>query len=255
MPKTIAFAGKGGTDKTTIAALLIQGLLRRIPGPLLAIDADPAANLHLALGLSMPTTVGEIREDMAETAQKGELGVAISRHDYLTHEVQMALEEGEKVDLLAMGRPEGQGCYCAANHLLRTIIDKLGNTYQYIVVDNEAGMEHISRRTTRDVDMLLIISDPTIRGIKTAENISELADEIEVNVHQRMLVLNRVAGELPEPLQEAIDTMDLPLGCQIPADPKVNELDALGKPLIQLPTDSPSYRAIETLIEKILREL
>ncbi|MFV9674666.1 MAG: AAA family ATPase, partial [Anaerolineales bacterium] len=110
MPKTIALAGKGGTGKTTIAALLTQGLLRRISGPLLAIDADPAANLHLALGLPMPMTVGEIREDMSETAQKGELGVAISRHDYLTHEVQMALEEGEQVDLLAMGRPEGQGC-------------------------------------------------------------------------------------------------------------------------------------------------
>ena len=255
MPKTIALAGKGGTGKTTIAALLIQGLMRRISGPLLAIDADPAANLHLALGLPMPMTVGEIREDMSETAQKGELGVAISRHDYLIHEVQMALEEGEQVDLLAMGRPEGQGCYCAANHLLRTIIDTLGDTYKYIVVDNEAGMEHISRRTTRDVDMLLIVSDPTIRGIRTAENISDLAEEIEVNVHQKMLVLNRVTGELPKPLQEAIDAMDLQLGSVIPADPKVNELDALGKPLIQLTSDSPSFREIETLIEKVLREI
>ncbi len=255
MPKTIALAGKGGTGKTTIAALLTQGLMRRISGPLLAIDADPAANLHLALGLPMPMTVGEIREDMSETAQKGELGVAISRHDYLTHEVQMALEEGEQVDLLAMGRPEGQGCYCAANHLLRTIIDSLGDTYKYIVVDNEAGMEHISRRTTRDVDMLLIVSDPTIRGIRTAENISDLAEEIEVNVHHKILVLNRVTGELPEPLQEAIDAMDLQLGSVIPADPKVNELDALGKPLTQLTSDSPAFREIETLIEKILREI
>ena len=255
MPKTIALAGKGGTGKTTIAALLIQGLMRRIPGPLLAIDADPAANLHIALGLPMPTTVGEIREDMSETAQKGELGVAISRHDYLTHEVQMALEEGEQVDLLAMGRPEGQGCYCAANHMLRTVIDNIGDTYKYIVVDNEAGMEHISRRTTRDVDMLLIVSDPTIRGIRTAENISKLAEEIEVNVRQKMLVLNRVVGELPQPLQEAIDTMDLKLGSVIPADPEVNELDALGKPLTQLTNDSPSFREIDTLIEKILREI
>ena len=255
MPKTIALAGKGGTGKTTIAALLIQGLIRRISGPLLAIDADPAANLHIALGLPMPTTVGEIREEMSETAQKGELGVAISRHDYLTHEVQMALEEGEQIDLLAMGRPEGQGCYCAANHLLRTIIDNLGDTYKYIVVDNEAGMEHISRRTTRDVDLLLIVSDPTIRGIRTAESISELAEEIEVNVHQKMLVLNRVTGELPKPLQEAIDALALPLGSVIPADPMVNELDALGKPLIQLSSDSPSFLELEKLTDKILREI
>lgn len=255
MPKTIALAGKGGTGKTTIAALLIQSLLRRNSGPLLAIDADPAANLNMALGLPMPMTVGEIREDMSETAQRGELGVSISRHDYLTHEIQMALEEGEQVDLLGMGRPEGQGCYCAANHLLRTIVDNLGNTYQFVVVDNEAGMEHISRRTTRDVDMLLILSDPTIRGIKTAESISELAEDIEVNVHHKMLVLNRVTGELAEPLKEAIEAMDLQLGAIIPADPMVNELDAFGKPLIELDVDSPSYRELEKLTDKILREI
>jgi len=255
MPKTIALAGKGGTGKTTIAALLIQGLMRRIPGPLLAIDADPAANLHLALGLPMPTTVGEIREDMTVSAQKEQLGVAISRHDYLTHEVQMALEEGEQVDLLAMGRPEGQGCYCAANHMLRTVIDNIGDTYEYVVVDNEAGMEHISRRTTRDVDLLLIVSDPTIRGIKTAGHIGKLADEIEIDVRRKMLILNRVAGDLPDPLQEAVDELDLELGAVIPADDKVNELDALGRPLIQLNGDSPSYREIEALTEKILRDI
>lgn len=255
MTKTIALAGKGGTGKTTIAALLVQGIAKRVRGPLLAIDADPAANLHIALGLPMPMTVGEIREDMSETAQKGELGVAISRHDYLTHEIQMALEEGEKVDLLAMGRPEGQGCYCAANHLLRTIIDTLGDTYTHLVVDNEAGMEHISRRTTRDVDLLLIVSDPTIRGIKTAENIGKLADEIEVDVRRKMLILNRVTGDLPSPLQEAVDELNLELGAVIPADPKVNELDALGQPLIQLNGDSPVYHEMETLTEKILRDM
>ncbi len=255
MPKTIALAGKGGTGKTTIAALLIQGLMRRISGPLLAIDADPAANLHIALGLPMPTTVGDIREDMTVSAQKEQLGVAISRHDYLTHEVQMALEEGKQVDLLAMGRPEGQGCYCAANHMLRTVIDNIGDTYKYIVVDNEAGMEHISRRTTRDVDLLLIVSDPTIRGLRTAESISNLAEEIEIDVHRKMLILNRVAGDLPGTLQEAVDELDLELGAVIPADSKVNELDALGKPLIQLTSDSPSFRELETLIEKILREI
>jgi CO dehydrogenase maturation factor len=139
--------------------------------------------------------------------------------------------------------------------MLRTVIDNIGDTYKYVVVDNEAGMEHISRRTTRDVDLLLIVSDPTIRGIKTAGNISKLADEIEIDVRRKMLILNRVTGDLPGPLQEAVDELDLELGTVIPADPKVNELDALGKPLIQLTSDSPSFREVETLIEKILREI
>lgn len=255
MTKTIALAGKGGTGKTTVASLLIHSLLRRVGGPLLAIDADPATNLHLALGLSMPSTVGEIREDMAETAQAGELGVSISRHDYLTHEIRMALEEGEAVDLLAMGRPEGQGCYCAANHLLRTIIDDLGKNYPNIVVDNEAGMEHISRRTTRDVNLLLIVSDPTVRGLAAAKSIFEMAQDIEVNVHNTWLILNRVQGDIPEPLQAAIDELGIERCEIVPADPRVNELDALGLPLIQLNGDSPAFRAIEALTEEIQKTI
>ena len=255
MTKTIALAGKGGTGKTTVASLLIHSLLQRIKGPLLAIDADPATNLHLALGLTMPSTVGEIREDMAETAQAGELGVSISRHDYLTHEIRMAVEEGEAVDLLAMGRPEGQGCYCAANHLLRTIIDDLGKNYPYIVVDNEAGMEHISRRTTRDVDLLLIVSDPTVRGLAAAKSIHEMAQDIEVNVHNTWLILNRVQGEIPEPLQTAINELGIERCEIVPADPRVNELDALGQPLIQLNGDSPAFRAIEALTEEIQKTI
>jgi CO dehydrogenase maturation factor len=255
MTKTIALAGKGGTGKTTIASLLIHTLLQRVRGPLLAIDADPATNLHLALGLPMPTTVGDIREEMAETAQAGELGVSISRHDYLTHEIRMALEEGDAVDLLAMGRPEGQGCYCAANHLLRTIIDDLGKNYPYLVVDNEAGMEHISRRTTRDVDLLLIVSDPTVRGLAAARSIFELAQDIEVNVHHAWLILNRLLSKMPEPLQQAVDDLGVEETFTIPADPRVNELDALGKPLIQLNGDSPALRAVEALTEKIQKAI
>jgi CO dehydrogenase maturation factor len=255
MTKTIALAGKGGTGKTTVAALLIHTLLQRVRGPLLAIDADPATNLHLALGLPMPMTVGEIREQMAETAQAGELGVAISRHDYLTHEIRMALEEGDEVDLLAMGRPEGQGCYCAANHLLRTIIDDLGKNYPYLVVDNEAGMEHISRRTTRDVDLLLIVSDPTVRGLAAAKSIFDLAQDIEVNVHHIWLIVNRLQSEIPEPLQKAIDELDVGETFSIPADTRVNELDALGQPLIHLNGDAPALKAVEALTDKIQKSI
>jgi CO dehydrogenase maturation factor len=255
MTKTIAIAGKGGTGKTTIAALLIRSLLPHTRGPVLAIDADPASNLHLALGLPLPTTVGEIREEMSETAQARQLGVSISRQEHLDYEVRMALEEGEHVDLLAMGRPEGQGCYCAVNHLLRQIIDELGKTYEYVVIDNEAGMEHISRRTTRDVDLLLLVTDPTIRGVRTAGEMATLARDLEVNVNQTLLIVNRVQNELAQPLRQAIEDLDLEIAAMIPADDKVNQLDAYGEPLVQLNGDSPAYRAVDELTIRILNSL
>lgn len=252
MTKTIALAGKGGTGKTTIAALLIHGLSQSLSDPLLAIDADPATNLHMALGVPKPETVGEIREIMSETAQAGELGVSISRHDYLNREVRMAIEEGESIDLLAMGRPEGQGCYCAVNHMLRQIVDEIGRTYETIVIDNEAGMEHISRRTTRDVDLLLLITDPTLRGVRTAGEMAKLAEELEVNVKRTQLIVNRVTGDLPQPLQDAIDELNLEIAGIIPADENINQLDALGMPLVQLNGDSPAAKAVDQLIDRIM---
>ena len=255
MTKTIALAGKGGTGKTTTAALLIGALIKETRGPLLAIDADPSANLHLALGLQMPTTVGDIREEMTEPEKAQSLGVHISRHEYLSREIFMALEEGERVDLLAMGRPEGQGCYCAVNHLLRDILDGLETSYQYVVIDNEAGMEHISRRTTRGVDLLIVTSDPTIRGLQAAASIKELATEVDVDVRRMGLVLNRVQGPLADPLQQTIDAIGLEVLAEVPADSAVNELDALGKPLIGLDPSSPALQAVEALAQSIINEL
>jgi CO dehydrogenase maturation factor len=252
MTKTIALAGKGGTGKTTIAALLIRSLLKRTSQPILAIDADPATNLHLALGLAMPVTAGEIREEMMETAQAGQLGVTISRHEYLSREIRMALEEGDQVDLLAMGRPEGQGCYCAVNHLLRQIVDEMGRSYEFVVIDNEAGMEHISRRTTKDVDLLLLVTDPTVRAVKTAAGIASMAREVEVNVKRTMLIINRTQGEMPPPLQAAVDELGLEIAGLVPADSRVNELDALGQPLLRLNGDSPALRAVEDMTARLM---
>jgi CO dehydrogenase maturation factor len=255
MTKTIALAGKGGTGKTTLAALLVDALLEHVSGPILAIDADPAANLNMALGMPLPSTIGQIREDMSETAQAGQLGVSISRHDYLSHEVLMALEEGDKIDLLAMGRPEGQGCYCAVNHLLRQIIDEMGKSYPYIVIDNEAGMEHISRRTTRDVDMLLVVTDPTARGLRAAADIIRMAGELEVNVKQTKLIVNRVLNDLPEPLLSLIEQEGLEVAAAIPADERINHLDAYGEPLVELNGDSPAYKAVQSLAHDILNSI
>jgi CO dehydrogenase maturation factor len=252
MTKTIALAGKGGTGKTTVAALMIRSILAHTRRPVLAIDADPATNLHLALGLPTPSTVGEIREDMLAPAQAGQLGVAISRHDHLTREVRLALEEGDRVDLLAMGRPEGQGCYCAVNHLLRQVIDDIGRSYEYVVIDNEAGMEHISRRTTRDVDALLIVTDPTVRGLRAAETIGQMAGDLEVNVRNTFLVVNRLNGEPPEELQSAIEALGIEVAARVPADEKIGQFDSLGKPLVDLPPDSAAGRAIEALTEHVL---
>jgi CO dehydrogenase maturation factor len=252
--KTIALAGKGGTGKTTVAALLTRAMLRLGFSPILAIDADPATNLHMALGLPQPATIGETREEMAQSALAGQLGVTVSRHDYLSREVRMALEEGDQIDLLAMGRPEGQGCYCAVNHVLRTLIDDLESKYPLVIIDNEAGMEHISRRTTRDVDELLVVTDPTLRGVKAAAAIIEMGRNLEVNVRHIQLIINRLDGPPPAVLSQAVAQLGVPIAAEIPADPTVGELDALGEPLIRLDGASPAAVAVEALARKLAAE-
>jgi CO dehydrogenase maturation factor len=255
MTKTIALAGKGGTGKTTVSALIIKSLVLQGAGAVLAIDADPSTNLHLALGLPMPVTVGEIREGMTDPAMSSTLGVTVSRQDFLNREIFMALEEGDRVDLLAMGRPEGQGCYCAVNHLLRQVVDDLEGGYDYVVIDNEAGMEHISRRTTKGVDLLLIVTDPTIRGMRAASSIAQIASEVDVDVRRMGLIINRVQGDLPEPLNDAIEALGLEVLAMIPADAQINENDALGESLLSLNGDSPAWMTIDDLMRKLAQEM
>jgi CO dehydrogenase maturation factor len=154
-----------------------------------------------------------------------------------------------------MGRPEGQGCYCAVNHLLRQIIDDMGKSYPYIIIDNEAGMEHISRRTTRDVDMLVVVTDPSARGMRAAADIIRMAGELEVNVKQIKLVVNRVISELPEPLTEIVKQEGLEIAATIPADERINHLDAYGEPLVELNGDSPALKAVQSLASDILNSV
>jgi CO dehydrogenase maturation factor len=253
MTMTIALAGKGGTGKTTLAALLIRYLTRRNGHSVLAIDADPSTNLNLALGLPLVRTVGDIREELLVEAQSGTVATGMARQDYLNYHLRMSIEEGDAVDLLAMGRPEGPGCYCPVNHMLRQIVDGLSEHYDYIVIDNEAGMEHLSRRTTKDVDLLLIVTDPTIRGIKAAEGILALAGELDINIKRTALVVNRVVGnELPQPLLDAIEKMDVELAGVVPADPNVNEFDAWGRPLVELQADSPIVATLGRIADKYI---
>lgn len=252
MTKTIAVAGKGGTGKTTISALIIDYLIRNKRGTVLAIDADPSTNLNLALGVPLYDTVGDVREETATAVGGGAALGGMSKWDYLDLRINEALTEETGFDLLAMGRPEGPGCYCAANNILRTSVDRLSDAYDYVVIDNEAGLEHLSRRTTRDVDLLLIISDPSLRGIVAAGRVVELVDELKTEVGEICLVVNRVNGQnLPEPLLKAIEEHNLTLTGLIPTDPAVNELDALGEPIVNLPADAPSRRSLEEILARV----
>jgi CO dehydrogenase maturation factor len=247
--KTIAVAGKGGTGKTTISALIIDHLVKGNKGSVLAIDADPSTNLNLALGVPLYDTVGDVREETATAVGGGRALGGMSKWDYLDLRLNEALVEEMGFDLLAMGRPEGPGCYCAANNILRTSVDRLSGAYDYVVIDNEAGLEHLSRRTTRDVDLLLVVSDPTLRGIIAAGRVAEVVDELKTAVGAIYLVVNRVSGDkLPELLLKAVEKEGLKLAGLIPADPAVNELDAQGQSIVRLPADAPSRRALEAIL-------
>lgn len=264
MTTTIALAGKGGTGKTTLAALLIRYLREERSGAILAIDADPASNLHFVLGMELDQTIGEIREDMLGQVQSsgalaGAMPGGMSKQEYLDYQVQMSLVEGERVDLLAMGRPEGPGCYCAANQMLRVILDRLEKQYDYVVIDNEAGMEHLSRRTTRDVDALLLVTDPTQRGLSTAKRMEEMVPELEIGVGRICLVLNRLrrsSGDgdraVPGPIAEAIDETGLELVGVLPEEPTMAEFEFTGRPLVELPEETGLYQAVQRIAEKIL---
>ena len=241
MTKTIAMAGKGGVGKTTVAALLVKLLSQK--GLVLALDADPSTNLNQAIGLPLDDsqTVGRIREKMTEDVSKGHLSPTIVKQEYLFGKIVESLAESKGFDLIAMGRPEGPGCYCASNRFLRTSLDKLVEDYKYdyIVMDCEAGLEHISRQTTRDVDVLLIMSDPTIRGITAAARMKKLIEELRANVGEVGLIINRVRGELSPELKEAIAESRLRVIATIAEDPDIAELEMKGKPVTELPQGSP----------------
>ncbi len=260
MAVTIALAGKGGVGKTTIAALIVKVLAQTGDGAILAIDADPSSNLNMALGLELEWTVGDIREDLlsqvkssltAGGAAMGALPGGVSKRDYLDYHVRSSLAEGDAYDLIAMGRSEGQGCYCAVNHNLREVIDAISKNYRYVVIDNEAGMEHLSRRTTRDVDYLLVVSDPGQRGLAAAERIAAFRNEMDIRINNTGLVLNRVHGEVPPAIRQRIQTWDFPLLGVIPADEELAEAEIDGRPVVDLKEDSPVYRAVAQMMSSI----
>jgi CO dehydrogenase maturation factor len=261
MTITIALAGKGGVGKTTIAGMIIKYLTQTQPGAVLAIDADPSSNLNLVLGLDLDWTVGDIREDLLSQvktslvtsgAAMGSLPGGVTKRDYLDYQIRSSVAEGGRFDLIAMGRSEGPGCYCAVNHNLREVIDSISKNYRYVVIDNEAGMEHLSRRTTRDVQHLLVVSDPTQRGLVAAGRIAGFRDEMDIRIEHAYLIMNRLTGPLPAPLETQINSLGIPLLGVIPADEELARFEYSGRPLVELANESPVYQAVAEAMGKIL---
>jgi CO dehydrogenase maturation factor len=243
----IALAGKGGTGKTTVATLVIRYLVEHGLGPVLAVDADANTNLNEMLGIEVGKMVGEAREEM-----KTQVPVGMTKEVFMEYKVQEALVECKGFDLIAMGRPEGAGCYCYANSLLNKYLDILLENYRYVVMDNEAGLEHISRLTTRDVDLMLVVTDPTKRGILTAGRIKELTRELKLNIGNLLVVVNRSDGVIHPAVQEQLRVNGLTLAGVIPADDYVRQFDLEGKPMVHLPTESLALQALFRIMDGIL---
>lgn len=242
MAKVIAIAGKGGVGKTTIAALMIDFLASK--GVVLAVDADPSANLNQALGMPLADTVGNIREHLDKQLREGTFSAGVTKKDFLNLKVREALVETKKVDLLVMGRPEGPGCYCAVNNMLRSIIDHIKDGYDYVVVDCEAGMEHISRQTTHNVDYLVIVSEPTARSLNAASGIKVLISDLRTSTGKVSLVINRVAKELPKKVWDRVEKLGLEPVITIREDGGLYDLEIDGRPVVELPAEAPVRKGV-----------
>ncbi len=248
MSLSIAFSGKGGTGKTTIAGMLIRYLLRKEATPILAVDADSNYNLNEVLGVEVDTTLGEVRESM----KTGDMPSGMTKDRYMATKLEEAIVETDLFDLVVMGQPEGQGCYCAANTLLSDFLQKLTTNYASVVMDNEAGMEHISRLTTSNVDELLVVSDPSRRGLQAAGRIKDLAHTLNIGANKVHLILNNVREEPSERMRAIIADMGLELLGTVRQDETLEEFDMAGKPTFQLPEDNPAVQDAYALFQRIV---
>lgn len=250
MAYVIALAGKGGTGKTSIAALTVKYLMEKKNKPVLAVDADSNSCLNEALGVNIHATIGGLREESLQAIRSGgDRPGGMSMEQLFDYQVQQSVIEAKGFDLMVMGRPEGPGCYCAANNIIRKYTDKLSETYSYVVIDNEAGMEHLSRRTTHKVDLLLIVSDPTVRGVRTAQRIDGLVKELELDVAKHALIINRVSGEEGQELKKLAGEMGLTIAGLMPHDNQIFEYDLQGRGIVELPADSLAVKALYGILD------
>ncbi len=246
MARHIAVAGKGGTGKTTFAALLIRYLVENKKGSILAVDADPNANLNEALGVEVDTVIADVLE---ATKNPKAIPAGMSKDIFIEYQLAQALVETRDFDLLTMGRPQGPGCYCYPNDLLHKHLESLSDNYDYMVIDSEAGLEHISRRIIQHVTDLFVMSDASARGIRSAGRVRELVQELQLPIGNQYLVITRAAGDLA-PLQEEIERTGLPLQGVIPYDEQLVAFDTLSKPLFALPADAAAVQAVNAVLNR-----
>lgn len=253
MTKVIAMAGKGGTGKTTTSALLTKYLLEKKETPLLLVDADSNANLNELLDLEVGLTLGQIRKEL-----KAELPPNITRDQFMEMKIHQALIEESGFDLLVMGQPDGPGCYCAANQYLAMTMDKLAGNYKYIIVDNEAGMEHLSRMNLRSIDYLLVTSDPSARGIMTAKRISDITEPLGLEIKKQYLLVNRAPQPVPPALQEKIDEAvadsGMELGGIIPSSDALISQELNGESYLDLEDSANVVQTVNAIFDKIFAE-
>jgi len=246
MTCSIGFAGKGGTGKTTLAGLLVKYLVEKKMTPVLAVDADSNSNLNEVMGLEVPGTVGDAREEM-----KKDVSIGMTKDIFMEMKVQEAVIESKGFDLVVMGRPEGAGCYCAANTLLTVCLEKLIDNYRYAVIDNEAGMEHISRLTTNNIDFLIAVSDPTRRGIQAASRIVELTGDLGLNIDRKLLIVNQTKEGQEQAIIQAVKDYQLDFIGTVPEDPEIEDFDLNGRPTVELGKDSKALVAAYKIFDKI----
>ena len=250
MAFNIAVAGKGGTGKSTLSALIIRYITEELDKPVSAVDADPNASLGALLGLHVQSTIADIREDIVE--KKVDFS-GMSKDRYIEYSIEESIIEKDKYDLLTMGRPEGPKCYCYVNNLLRKYLDKVGTTYPFIVTDNEAGMEHLSRRTTNNVDLLLIVSEPTIVGALTMQRILKLADSLPITIRQKLCILNRVPKDgIHENLQQKLDSLGVGISAIFPFDQEIYDTAACGASIFEISRENELYRKLGGFLQKYL---
>ena len=250
--QTIAVAGKGGVGKTTICGMIIDRLIQEKKGPVLVVDADANSNLNEVLGVEVDTTLGAIREEMAQAELKGTIPAGMSKQDYAEMKFSDALVEERDFDMLVMGRTQGKGCYCYVNGVLKSQVDKYVNNYRYLVIDNEAGLEHISRGTLPHVDLMLLVSDCSRRGIQAVARIAEMVGELNLQPGKMLLIVNRApGGQLNAGVAEEIEKHGLQLAGVLPQDELVYEYDCDGKPSSKLPDSAPIKKALHQIMKDI----
>ena len=252
MPHTIAVAGKGGVGKTTTCGMLIDYLCAKGQGPVLVVDADANANLNEVLGVEAQTSLGEIREEMAQAELKGSIPAGMTKADYADFKFSSAIIEEDDFDMLIMGRTQGKGCYCYVNGVLKTQVDKYAKNYKYIVMDNEAGLEHVARGTLPKVDTMLLISDCSRRGIQAVARIAEMVKEMELKPGRMGLIVNRApGGQLDEGVKAEIEKHGLELLGVLPQDEGVYRCDCDGQPSAKLPSNNPVKLALKDIMKSI----